>query len=91
MNRARTDGVAANATALFIVPARFVVHLSRRIEPGIQAIIGKLESFFDDKSGVGEVDDVVFCDPIVIDGDFLRFPRPSDSEFNGFYIMRKTL
>src|SRR5204863_755337 len=66
-SRFRATGLARQVTAFLVVPGRFVVSLSRGVEAGVQAVLGKLEAFFDDEGGVGEVDQIVFGDAVVLD------------------------
>src|SRR6202047_2927779 len=54
--------------ALFIVPGGFVVHLFFRIEAGVEAIVGKFKSFFNNEGGVGVVDQVILGDAVVFNG-----------------------
>ena len=52
----------------FVIPSGLVVAVRGRIEAGIQAIVGKLETLFDDERRVGVVDQVLLGDPVVLQG-----------------------
>src|SRR4030081_3027502 len=58
--------VAGYIAALFVVAPRLVVSLSGGIEARVQAVLGKLKAFFDNERRVGEVDQVVFGDAVVL-------------------------
>ncbi len=59
--------LARQITALFIIPAGFVVSLLACVKAGIQAVIGKLETLLDDECRVGVVDKVVLGDAVVLE------------------------
>src|SRR5205807_7299239 len=72
MRRASRRGRGAGSlpfqiSALLVIPGRLVVGLLVLVEAGVQAVFGQFESLFDDECRVGVIDEVVVCDPIVLD------------------------
>ena len=59
-------GLTGQIAASFVIPRSLVVTVRGRIETGIQAVIRKLEAFFDDERGVGVIDQVLLGDPVVL-------------------------
>src|ERR1035438_5221314 len=57
----------AKASAAFIVPGRPVISLRCLIEAGVQPILGEFEAFFDDECGVGEIDQILMGDTLILE------------------------
>src|SRR5438105_350305 len=64
----RPCGFPAQVAAFLVIPGGLIVRLCCRVEARIEPVLRQLESFFDDKRGVGVVEQVVFCDAMVLDG-----------------------
>src|SRR6202021_3120822 len=58
-------GLTREVSTFFIVPGEFVVNLLLGIESGKKAVFREIKSVFDNKGGVGVVDEIVFRDAAV--------------------------
>src|SRR5271157_952471 len=61
-------GTSAQVSTLGIIPGRLVVDLGGGVESRIEPVFGKLETVFDNESGVREVDKIISGDAVVLDG-----------------------
>src|SRR5271165_1918438 len=60
--------LALEVATFLIIPGGLVVTFLFGVEAGIEPVVGKLESFFNNESSVGVVDEIILSDAIVGDG-----------------------
>src|ERR1700722_3079737 len=61
-------GLPAKISSFLIIPGGLVVGSSSGIEPGIESVLRQLETFLNNKRGVGVIDEIILGDAIVFDG-----------------------